>query len=288
MARRDQKMFGTGAAGKTALLTGLFVAACQPLEQTDEPVPVAPAPLQSPAAAPMTPQCDDVKVKCAPQGGFAPSLIEACKVKYEKGDPSICVQPTWPMELFNELNNAVASGGGECIPMFVTGTSTGLKLREQPSTTGAVVDGANDGDEVCSLSNAGPDWAKVRYKGKVGYMSRQFLATRGSNTPGAAKTPAANSGSGPKRDCSKFKETVACKVNKSNQNCWLKVPDRVYNGMPVVDDDLTLVTSGQVACYSKPETIRVAWGPFFMHRPALMRWSPELMCYVETSNLECP
>jgi hypothetical protein len=272
------------SAAGAAALTGIMAVACLPVEQTDEPAPVAPAPIQSPAAAPLTPQCDDVKVKCAPQGGFPPALVEACKSKYEKGDPSICVQPTWPMELYNELNNSLTSGTGECIPMFVTGTTTGLKLREQPNTTANVLDGANEGDEVCSLSNSGPDWAKVRFKGKVGYMNRQFLTARGAATP--PKAPATSSG--PTRDCSKFKDTVACKVNKSNQNCWLKVPDRVYNGMPVVDDDLTLVTTGQMACYSRPETIRVAWGPFFMHRPALMRWSPELMCYVETSNLECP
>ncbi|NBX18434.1 MAG: SH3 domain-containing protein [Proteobacteria bacterium] len=272
------------SAASAAVLVGMTAVACLPVEQTDEPAPVAPAPMQSPAAAPLTPQCDDVKVKCAPQGGFPPALVEACKVKYEKGDPTICVQPTWPMELYNELNNSVASNTGECVPMFVTGTTTGLKLREQPNTTANVMDGANEGDEVCSLSNSGPDWAKVRFKGKVGYMSRQFLTARGAATP--PKAPA--TAGGPTRDCSKFKDTVACKVNKSNQNCWLKVPDRVYNGMPVVDDDLTLVTTGQMACYSKPETLRVAWGPFFMHRPALMRWSPELMCYVETSNLDCP
>lgn len=287
MARRNQKIAVWSLAG-IAVSISTFLGACQPLEQTDEPAPVAPAPLQSPVAAAPAPQCDEVKTKCAPQGGFPQALIDACKAKYEKGDPSICIQASWPMELYNELNNAAASGGGECISMYVAGTSTGLKLRDKPSTSGAVLDGANEGDEVCSLSNSGPDWAKVRYKGKVGYMSRQFLATRsGGATPPVAKTPAAGN-TGPQRDCSKFKDTVACKVNKSNQNCWLKVPDRVYNGMPVVDDDLTLVTTGQIACYSKPETLRIAWGPFFMHRPALMRWSPELMCYVETANLDCP
>ena len=282
--RRTSKQLVNAASA--AVLTSVMSIACLPVEQTDEPAPVAPAPFQSPAAAPLTPQCDDVKIKCAPQGGFPPALVEACKTKYEKGDPTICLQPTWPMELYNELNNAVASNSGECIQMFVTGTTTGLKLREQPNTASNVIDGANEGDEVCSISNSGPDWAKVRFKGKVGYMSRQFLATR-ANSAGSRPptTPVSND---PKRDCSKFKDTVACKVNKSNQNCWLKVPERVFNGMPVVDDDLSLVTTGQIACYSKPETIRLAWGPFFMHRPALMRWSPELMCYVETANLDCP
>lgn len=285
---RQLRLWSVSASTGTLLLLAAQLNACLPVEQTDEPAPVAPAPYQSPAAAPATAQCDEVKIKCAPQGGFPQALVDACKSKYEKGDPSICLQPNWPMELYNELNNAAASGSGECISMFVSGTSTGLKLREQPNTTGAVIDGANEGEEVCSLGNAGADWMKVRYKGKVGYMSKQFLATRGGAAPAPSKTPAASTGSGISRDCSKFKDTVACKVNKSNQNCWLKVPDRVYNGMPVVDDDLTLVTTGQVACYSKPETIRLAWGPFFMHRPALMRWSPELMCYVETSNLDCP
>jgi hypothetical protein len=285
MARRVKTILMLGAAGAAAALIA-NLNACQPIEQTDEPAPVAPAPLQSPAAAPAA-LCDDVKTKCAPQGGFPQSLVEACKMKYEKGDPSICLQSGWPMELYNELNNSVSSGGsGECISMFVTGTTSCLKQREQPNTAAAMIDCANEGDEVCSLGNSGPDWTKVRYKSKVGYMSRQFLAARTGTAPTPAKTPVA--GTGISRDCSKFKDTVACKVNKSNQNCWLKVPDRVYNGMPVVDDDLTLVTTGQTSCYSKPETIRLAWGPFFMHRPALMRWSPELMCYVETSNLDCP
>lgn len=187
------------------------------------------------------------------------------------------------MELYNELNNAAANANAsDCVMMMVTGTTAGLKLREQPSTTANAIDGANEGEEVCSLGNSGPDWMKVRYKGKVGYMSRQFLVTKAA-APTPAKPPSVT------RDCSKFKDTVACKVTKSNQNCWLKVPNReLYQGMVVVDDDLTLVTTGQVACYAKPETIRVAWGPSFMHRPALMRWSPELMCYVETVNLECP
>lgn len=274
-------------AGLAALAGITSLLGCQPIEQSDEPAPVAPAPLQSPAAAQPAIQCDEVKTKCAPQGGFPQSLVDACKTKYASADPSLCLQPSWPMELYNELNNAAASGGGECISMFVSGTTTGLKLREQPNTTAAVLDGANEGEEVCNLGNAGPDWAKVRYKGKVGYMGRQFLTTRGNSIPPASAAPGSRS-PGISRDCSKFKDAVACRVNKSNQNCWLKVPDRVYNGMPVVDDDLTLVTTDQVACYSKPETIRIGWGPFFMHRPALMRWSPELMCYVETSNLECP
>ncbi|MEY3901673.1 MAG: Bacterial domain [Pseudomonadota bacterium] len=285
MARRMKIVSMLGTASATFWL-GASLNACQPIEEVDEPAPVAPAPFQSPAAAPATALCDEVKTKCAPQGGFPQALIDACKAKYEKGDPSICIASAWPMELYNELNNSLANGGGgECVPMFVTGTTSGLKLREQPNTSAAVVDGANEGDEVCSLANSGPDWAKVRYKGKVGYMNRQFLATRGGGA-NTARPPAGSTG--PTRDCSKFKDTVACKVNKSNQNCWLKVPDRVYNGMPLVDDDLTLVTTGQVACYSKPETLRIAWGPFFMHRPALMRWSPELMCYVETANLDCP
>ncbi|MEN9529558.1 MAG: Bacterial domain [Pseudomonadota bacterium] len=258
---------------------------CQPIEQQEEPAPLAPAPVQSPAAAQPPVQCDEVKTKCAPQGGFPQTLVDACKMKFASADPTICLQPSWPMELYNELNSAASGGNGECVPMFVTGTTTGLKLREQPNTTAPVLDGANEGEEVCTLGNAGPDWAKVRYKGKVGYMGRQFLAARGGTGTPSNPTP---KGPGFSRDCSKFKDAVACRVNKSNQNCWLKVPDRVYNGMPVVDDDLTLVTTGQVACYSKPETIRVSWGPFFMHRPALMRWSPELNCYVETSNLECP
>lgn len=282
---RHSAFLSIASAGVAVLFGTASLMGCQPIEQSDEPAPVAPAPITSPAAVPPPLQCDEVKTKCAPQGGFPQTLVDACKAKYASADPSLCLQPAWPMELYNELNNAAASGSGDCIAMVVTGTTTGLKLRDQPNTSGTVLDGANEGDEVCSLANAGPDWMKVRYKGKVGYMSRQFLASRGNQpaAPGTVpKTPVVS------RDCSKFKDAVACKVNKSNQNCWLKVPDRVHNGMPVVDDDLTLVTTGQVACYSKPETIRVAWGPFFMHRPALMRWSPELQCYVETSNLDCP
>lgn len=257
--------------------------ACQPLEQQEEPAPLAPAPVQSPAAAQPAIQCDEVKIKCAPQGGFPQNLVDACKAKYASADPSVCLQPAWPMDLYNELNNAAAGNNANgCVMMVVTGTTSGLKLRDQPSTTATALDGANEGEEVCSLGNSGPDWMKVQYKGKIGYMSRQFLVTR-ATAPTTVKPPTVT------RDCSKFKDTVACKVTKSNQNCWLKVPNReLYQGMVVVDDDLTLVTTGQVACYAKPETIRVAWGPSFMHRPALMRWSPELMCYVETVNLECP
>lgn len=262
-------------------LGSLHLFACQPIEQSDQPAPVAPAPQQSPAAAPVV-ICDEVKTKCAPQGGFPQSLVDACKVKLASADPAVCYQPSWPMDLYNELNSSADSQNGECIALYVTGTTTGLKLREGPDTTAGVLDGAAEGDMVCSLGNVGADWVKVRYKGKIGYMGRQFLAARDNTQPVPPQPPVAS------RDCSKFPETVACKVNKSNQNCWLKVPDRVYNGMPVVDDDLTLVTTGQVACYAAPETIRLAWGPFFMHRPALMRWSPELNCYVETSNLECP
>lgn len=262
-------------------LGSLHLFACQPIEQSDQPAPVAPAPQQSPAAAPVV-ICDEVKTKCAPQGGFPQNLVDACKVKLASADPAVCYQPSWPMDLYNELNSSADSQNGECIALYVTGTTTGLKLREGPDTTAGVLDGAAEGDMVCSLGNVGADWAKVRYKGKIGYMGRQFLAARDNTQLVTPQPPVAS------RDCSKFPETVACKVNKSNQNCWLKVPDRVYNGMPVVDDDLTLVTTGQVACYAAPETIRLAWGPFFMHRPALMRWSPELNCYVETSNLECP
>jgi hypothetical protein len=264
-----------------ALLGSFSLFGCQPIEQSDKPAPVAPAPQQPPAAAPVV-ICDEVKTKCAPQGGFPQSLVDACKTKLASADPTACYQPSWPMDLYNELNRSADSQNGDCVALFVTGTTSGLKLRESPDTTANVLDGAAEGDMVCSLGNFGADWIKVRYKGKVGYMGRQFLAARDNANPVAPQPPVAS------RDCSKFPETVACKVNKSNQNCWLKVPDRVYNGMPVVDDDLTLVTTGQVACYSPPETIRLAWGPFFMHRPALMRWSPELNCYVETSNLECP
>jgi hypothetical protein len=282
---RHSVRLSAAAFGLATVLGISALQGCQPIEQQEEPAPLAPAPVQSPPAAQPAVQCDEVKTKCAPQGGFPQNLVDACKTKFASADPTICLQPAWPMELYNELNTAVAGGNGECVQMFVTGTSTGLKLREQPNTTAPVLDGANEGEEVCTLGNAGPDWAKVRYKGKVGYMGRQFLAARGGTTTPSNPPP---KGPGFSRDCSKFKDTVACRVNKSNQNCWLKVPDRVYNGMPVVDDDLTLVTTGQVACYAKPETIRIAWGPFFMHRPALMRWSPELNCFVETSNLDCP
>jgi hypothetical protein len=263
-----------------ASIGSLHFFACQPIEQSDKPAPVAPAPQQSPAAAPVV-ICDEVKTKCAPQGGFPQALVDACKTKLASSDPAVCYQSSWPMELYNELSRSADSQNGDCNALFVTGTTSGLKLRESPDVGGAVLDGAAEGEMVCSLGNVGADWVKVRYKGKTGYMGRQFLAARDTNTP-PAQPPVAS------RDCSKFSDTVACKVNKSNQNCWLKVPDRVYNGMPVVDDDLTLVTTGQVACYAAPETIRLAWGPFFMHRPALMRWSPELNCYVETSNLDCP
>ncbi|NBW82716.1 SH3 domain-containing protein, partial [bacterium] len=222
MARQVKSILMLGAAGAAAAMFA-NLNACQPIEQSDEPAPVAPAPVQSPAAAAAA-LCDDVKTKCAPQGGFPAALVEACKKKYEKGDPSFCLQSGWPMELYNELNNAVASesGTGDCISMFVTGTTSCLKQREQPNTSAAMIECANEGDEVCSLANSGPDWAKVKYKGKVGYMSRQFLTARAGTAPAPAKTPAA--GTGFSRDCSKFKDTVACKVNKSNQNCWLKVP----------------------------------------------------------------
>lgn len=277
---RQSALLTIQAVGVALSLSTTSLIGCVPLEQQEEPPPVAPAPITSPAAVPPPIQCDEIKTKCAPQGGFPQNLVDACKAKYTTADPSVCLQPSWPMELYNELNNAAASANADCVRMVVTGTTSGLKLREQPNVNANVLEGANEGDEVCSLENVGADWAKVRYKNKVGYMSRQFLVSQA--TKPVPKAPSFS------RDCSKFKDTVACRVTKENQNCWLKVKDRVYNGMPVVDDDLTLVTTGHVACYSSPETIRLAWGPFFMHRPAAMRWSPELQCYVETSNLECP
>jgi hypothetical protein len=280
--------------------------ACQPIEENEEPEAPNPQTGAQPVGnVPPAPQCDEVKTKCSPQGGFPQSLVDACKTKYEKGDPSICIQTVWPMELYNELNNAVASGGGDCVRMYVSGTAksgpSGLSLREKPTRESKDLGGADEGEEVCSLGKEGPDWIKVRYQGKVGYMNRQFLALNPparasaaapsgstSRTPTKPAPAAASNNTPPSRDCSKYKDTVACKVIRSNQNCWLQDQSRVYNGMPVVDDDLTMVTTGQVACYERPQTIRLAWGPWLMHRPALMRKSPELNCWVETVNLLCP
>ncbi|NBO38868.1 SH3 domain-containing protein [bacterium] len=292
MVRRQLLLSKPYAAAVLFAFCAAAPIGCQPLEQTDEPPPRAPVPAQPPAAAPQTAQCDEVKTKCAPQGGFPQTLLDACRAKYANADQTICMQASWPMELYNELNNAAAAtASSECTDLYVSTTSDDLALREKPVAGATAIEWAPKGTLVCGLGNGGSDWTKVRYKGKIGYMSRQYLAVRSggeapaqSAQPTTPQTPAEKAGIARKCTAGKY----ACKVIKSNQNCWLKDPTLSYNNLPGVNDDARLVNTGQTDCFGNLENIRVMWGPGFMHRTTQMRWSTSWNCYVEDSNLECP
>ena len=61
---------------------------------------------------------------------------------------------------------------------------TYVHFRKKPAQGAAVADDVNFGETVTVLDTSTPDWAKIQYKGKTGYMMTKFLSISGDDAGG--------------------------------------------------------------------------------------------------------